>query len=88
MFHYALSPHHKGGKENTIGVTKRASVKLPHCTGLVLAYLMENEMPLVHHTAKRWGCDYTNKDDKSLSERTQRHPMLKPKSKFMQMEWG
>jgi len=51
--------HHKGNK----GV----SVKLPHCTSLTLTYLMENEMPLVHHSVKWWGYDYTNKD--GLSER-------------------
>jgi hypothetical protein len=39
---------------------------------------MENKMSLIHHTVKWWGCDYTNKDDKGLSERTQRHLMLKP----------
>jgi hypothetical protein len=38
--------------------------------GLALAYPMENEMSLVHHTLKWWGCNYTNEDDKGLSERT------------------
>jgi hypothetical protein len=44
-------------------------------------------MPLVHHIVKQWGCSYTNEDDKGLSERTQGHLMLKPKSKLMRMEW-
>jgi hypothetical protein len=35
----------------------------------MLAYLMENEMPFVHHTIEQWGCGYTNNDDKSLNER-------------------
>jgi len=48
---------------------------------------MENEMPLVHHAVKWWGCGYTNEDDKGLSERTRRHPMLKPKSKLMHAKW-
>jgi hypothetical protein len=82
-----MSPHHEEAKRNTIGVVGRISAKLTHYTGLAFAYLMENEMPFVHHTIEQWGCDYTNKDDKSLSERTQRHLMLKPESKLMQMEW-
>ncbi len=56
-------------------------------TGPTLAYLMENEMPFVHHTIEWWGCGYTNKDDKNLNERTRKHLMLKPESKLMQMEW-
>jgi hypothetical protein len=55
--------------------------------GHALAYIMENKMSLVHHVVGQWRCGYTNKDDKGLSERTQRHPMLKPKSKLMQVEW-
>jgi hypothetical protein len=69
-FPYAILPHHKGAKWNTIGVTRGANAKLPHCTSLMLTYLMENEMPFVHHTIKWWGCNYTNKDNKGLSERT------------------
>jgi len=49
MFPYALSPFHKGPKKDTIGVTGRTSVKLPHCIGPALVYPMENEMPFVHH---------------------------------------
>jgi hypothetical protein len=78
MFPYALLPHHKGVKWNTIGITKRASAKVPHCMGHVLAYPMENKMSLVHHSIEQWGCSYTNKDDKGLIERTQGHIMLKP----------
>jgi len=87
MFPYALSPCHKGAKQNTIGVVGGASAKLPHCKGPPLTYSMENEMSLVHHATERWGCDYTNKDSKGLSERTRGHSMLKPRSKLMQVEW-
>jgi hypothetical protein len=48
-FHYALSPHHRGAKWHAIGVIGGTTVKLPHCTSLMLAYLMENKMPLLHH---------------------------------------
>jgi hypothetical protein len=44
-----MLPHHKGAKQNTIGIIKNNKCKLPHHKGLVLAYLIENEMPLVHH---------------------------------------
>jgi hypothetical protein len=53
VFPYTLSPHHKGAKRDTIGVIGGASAKLPHCTGLALIYLTENEMPLVHHAIER-----------------------------------
>ncbi len=82
-FPYALSPYHEEAKRNTIMVIGGASAKLPHCTGHALTYSMENKMPLVHHAIEWWGCIYINKDDKGLSERTWRHPMLKPKSKSM-----
>jgi hypothetical protein len=76
--------YHKGAKRNTIGVVAwRANANLPHYMDLVLTYPMENKMPLVRHVVKRWRCGYKNEDDKGLSERTQEHPMLKPKSKFM-----
>jgi len=42
-----------------------------------------NKMSFVYHVVKQWGYNYINEDDKSLSERTQRHLMLKPKSKLM-----
>jgi hypothetical protein len=86
-FLYALSPRHKRAKWNTIEVAKGTNAKLPHCMGLVLAYLMEYEMPLVHHTAKWWGCGYPIKDNKGLNERTQKHSMLKPMFKLMQARW-
>jgi hypothetical protein len=82
-----MSPRHEGRKQNTIRVTRGTSAKLPHCTSPTLAYPMENKMPLVHDTIERWGCDYTDEDGKGLNERTRRHPMLKPKSKLMQVEW-
>jgi hypothetical protein len=50
---------------------------------LALTYPMENEMLLVHHVVEWWGCSYINENDKGLNERTQRHPLLKPKSKLM-----
>jgi hypothetical protein len=34
---------------STIGVTRGTSAKLQHCKRHMLAYPMENEMPLVHH---------------------------------------
>ncbi len=60
---------------------------MSHCTSPTLAYPMENKMPLIHHIVEQWGYGYTNEGNKGLSERTQRHLMLKPKSKLMQMEW-
>jgi hypothetical protein len=86
-FPYGLSPHHEEAKQNAIGVVRGTSAKLPHYMGPTLVYLIENEMPLVHHVVERWGCGYIDKDNKDLNERTQRHLMLKPKSKLMQMEW-
>jgi hypothetical protein len=44
-----MLPHHKGAKQNTIGIIKITNDKLSHHKGLVLAYVIENEMPLVHH---------------------------------------
>jgi len=64
-FPYGLSPYHEEAKRNTIGVVGGASVKLTHCTGPMLVYPMENEMPFVHHVVKRWGCGYTNDDKKA-----------------------
>jgi hypothetical protein len=49
-FPYAMLPFHKGVEQNTIGITKGTNVKQPHHRGLVLAYLVENKMPLVHHS--------------------------------------
>jgi hypothetical protein len=53
---------------------------------LVLTYPMANEMPRVYHVIERWGCGYTNEDNKGLNERTQGHPMLKPNSKLMHVK--
>jgi hypothetical protein len=47
---YDMLPHHKKAKQNTIGITKGTSVKLPHHMGHLLAYPMKNETPLIHHT--------------------------------------
>jgi hypothetical protein len=41
-----------GVEQDTIGVTKGANAKQPHHKGLVLTYLVENKMPLVHHVKK------------------------------------
>jgi hypothetical protein len=82
-----LSPCHDGAKQNTIRVARGASVKLPHYIGPALIYLMENEMPLVHHNEEWWGHNYRNENNKGLSERTPRHLMLKPKFKLMHAEW-
>jgi hypothetical protein len=78
-----MSPCHEGAKWNTIGVARGISAKLPHCMGFALTYPMEKEMPFVHHVVKWWGCDCIIEHDKSLNERTQGHPMMKPMSKLM-----
>jgi len=62
--------HHEKAKRDNIGVVRKTSAKLPHCTNPVLAYLMENEMSLIHHATEWWGCGYINENDKGLSERT------------------
>jgi hypothetical protein len=67
MFPYSLLPHHEKANQNTIGVS---SAKLPHCTGHALTYAMKNNMPLVHHVIKQWGCSCMIKDNKGLNERT------------------
>ncbi len=87
VFPYALLPYHEGAKQDTIGVIKGVCAKLPHCTSLVLIYSMENEMSLIHHIVEHWGCGYINEDCKGLNEKTQWHPMSKPKFKLMQVEW-
>jgi hypothetical protein len=50
---YAMLPHHERAKQDTIKVTRRTNVKLSHHKGLMLSYLMENEMPLTHHAIKQ-----------------------------------
>ncbi len=55
--------------------------------GLVLIYPMENELLLVHHVVKQWGCNYTIKGNRTLNEKIRGHPMLKPMSKLMQVRW-
>ncbi len=82
-----MLPCHEEAKRDIIGVIGRVNAKLPHYTGLMLTYPMENEMPLEHHIVDWWGCDYIDEDGKGLSERIQKHLMLKLKSKLMQMEW-
>jgi hypothetical protein len=67
MFPYALLPSHEGAKRNTIGVVGRANANLPHCTGHVLTYPMEDGMPFVHHVVEQWGYGYTIENDKSLN---------------------
>ncbi len=53
MFPYALLPCHEWAKRDTIGVIRGLRVKLPHHKGLELIYLMEDEMPFVHHVIER-----------------------------------
>jgi hypothetical protein len=67
---YALSPHHERAKQDTIGVARGMSAKLPHCTGHVLVYLMENKILFIHHVVKWWGCDCIIENNKDLNERT------------------
>ncbi len=52
VFPYALLPCHEGEKQNTIEVIRKTNAKLPHHKGLMLAYPMENEMPLIYHVIK------------------------------------
>jgi len=83
VFSYALLLCHEGAKWNTIWAVRRTSANLPHCSGPPLAYPMENEIPLVHHVRKRWGCSCTIKDNKALNKRTWKHLMMKPMSKLI-----
>jgi hypothetical protein len=64
-----LSPHHEKAKQNTIGVARRINAKLPHCTGFMLTYPMENKMPFIHHTIECWRCGYIIENDKGLNEK-------------------
>jgi hypothetical protein len=48
-----MLPRHEGAKQDTIGVTRGTSAKLPHHKDLVPTYLMENKTPFIHHT-KEW----------------------------------
>ncbi len=82
MFPCAMLPPLEGAKQDTIVVTKGANASC-HIIGFVLIYLMENEMPLIHHVVKQHGCDCTIKDDKGLNGRTQGHLMLKSKPRLM-----
>ncbi len=87
MFPYALLLHHERVKRNITRVVAKTSAKLPHYTGIVLVYPMENEMPFVHHVVERWGCGNTIENNKGLNERTWWHLMLKPMSKLMWAGW-
>jgi hypothetical protein len=85
---YVLLPCHKGAKWNTIAVIRGTNAKLSHHKGLVLAYLMENEMPFLHHTIERLGCSCISKNNESLNEIIQGHPMTKHfKPRLMQARW-
>jgi hypothetical protein len=53
MFPYAILPHHERVKQNTIGVTRRINVKLPHHKGFMLGYPMENVMSFARHAIKQ-----------------------------------
>jgi len=75
-------PPLEGAKQDNIGVTKGTNAN-SHIIGFVLVYLVENEMPFIHHVVKQHGCDCTIKDNKSLNGRTQGHPMLKSKPRLM-----
>jgi hypothetical protein len=48
---------------------------------------MKNEMMLVYHVVKWWGCSCTIEDNKNLNERSQGHSMMKPMAKLMQTRW-
>jgi hypothetical protein len=87
MFPYAPFPCHKVAKRNFIKVIKGTNATPPHHKGLMLAYLMENETPLVYHVVEWQGCGYTIKDNKNLNEWTRGHPKTKPQSRLMQARW-
>jgi hypothetical protein len=53
MFLYAPLPYHEGAKQDTIGVTRRASVRLPHHRGFALIYPMLNETPFLCHVIEQ-----------------------------------
>jgi hypothetical protein len=53
----------------------------------VLCYLVENEMSLVHHSEKRWGCGCIIEDNKNQNGRIQRYLMSKPKPMMMLAGW-
>jgi hypothetical protein len=53
----------------------------------MLAYLVENEMPFVHHAEKQWGCGCINKDNKNQDGRTQGYIMLKPNPMMILACW-
>jgi len=86
-FLYALLPCYEGAKQDTIGVEIGANAKLPHCTNITLAYLMENKMSLVHHVVEWWGCIYKIKNNIGINERTRGHPIMKPMFKLMKVGW-
>jgi hypothetical protein len=70
-------------KQDTIGVTRRTNVKQPHDRCPLLTYIVENKMSFIRHIVEQQGCNCIVEDDKNLNGRTQKHPMLKPKPKFM-----
>ncbi len=53
----------------------------------MLVYSMENKTPFVHHIVEWQGCGYKVEDDKSLNEKTQGYPKMKPKSWLMRVVW-
>jgi hypothetical protein len=53
MFLYAPLPYNEGAKQNTIKVTRGASVSLPHHKGFALIYPMENETSFLPHVIER-----------------------------------
>jgi hypothetical protein len=69
MFFYAHLPCFEKEKQDTIGVIRVANAKLPHHRGYMLAYLVENEMPFLHHAIGCQGCGCTIKNDKNLNGR-------------------
>jgi hypothetical protein len=72
-------------RESETPLERRASAKLPQSTSPMLVYRMENKMPLIHHVVEQQECGCIIKDDENLNERTQRHPMMKPISKLMEV---
>ncbi len=52
-FPYAKLLHHKRAKQDTIRVTRRTNVMLPHHKGLMPAYPMKKETPFIYHIIKQ-----------------------------------
>jgi hypothetical protein len=53
VFPCAMSPHHKRAKRDTIKITRRTNVRLPHHKGPMPAYPMKKETSFIYHIIKQ-----------------------------------